>query len=255
MTSFREQYVENGKDVRPLIQMVCNFTKPTAKEPSLLTFDEYNTFLHEFGHVLHGLLSECNYTSVSGTSVYRDFVELPSQILENWTTEKEFLDQFAVHYKTGEKIPADLVLKIKDSENFLQGYMSVRQLFLGLVDMGWHTIESPISGNVADIERANTAHAELLPVVPGSIMSTQFGHIFSGGYASGYYGYKWAEVLDADAYSVFKEKGIFNKEVAESFRKNILSQGGKKHPMELYKAFRGQEPTNKALLIRSGFVK
>ena len=255
MTSFREQYVENGKDVRPLIQMVCNFTKPTAKEPSLLTFDEYNTFLHEFGHVLHGLLSECNYTSVSGTSVYRDFVELPSQILENWATEKEFLDQFAVHYKTGEKIPADLVQKIKDSENFLQGYMSVRQLFLGLVDMGWHTIESPISGNVADIERANTAHAELLPVVPGSIMSTQFGHIFSGGYASGYYGYKWAEVLDADAYSVFKEKGIFNKEVAESFRKNILSQGGKKHPMELYKAFRGKEPTNKALLIRSGFVK
>lgn len=255
MTSFREQYVENGKDVRPLIQMVCNFTKPTAKEPSLLTFDEYNTFLHEFGHVLHGLLSECNYTSVSGTSVYRDFVELPSQILENWATEKEFLDQFAVHYKTGEKIPADLVQKIKDSENFLQGYMSVRQLFLGLVDMGWHTIESPISGNVADIERANTAHAELLPVVPGSIMSTQFGHIFSGGYASGYYGYKWAEVLDADAYSVFKEKGIFNKEVAESFRKNILSQGGKKHPMKLYKAFRGQEPTNKALLIRSGFVK
>ncbi len=255
MTSFRKQYVENGKDVRPLIQMVCNFTKPTAKEPSLLTFDEYNTFLHEFGHVLHGLLSECNYTSVSGTSVYRDFVELPSQILENWATEKEFLDQFAVHYKTGEKIPADLVQKIKDSENFLQGYMSVRQLFLGLVDMGWHTIESPISGNVADIERANTAHAELLPVVPGSIMSTQFGHIFSGGYASGYYGYKWAEVLDADAYSVFKEKGIFNKEVAESFRKNILSQGGKKHPMELYKAFRGQEPTNKALLIRSGFVK
>ncbi|MFV0499987.1 MAG: M3 family metallopeptidase [Bacteroidales bacterium] len=255
MTSFREQYVENGKDVRPLIQMVCNFTKPTAKEPSLLTFDEYNTFLHEFGHVLHGLLSECNYTSVSGTSVYRDFVELPSQILENWATEKEFLDQFAVHYKTGEKIPAELVQKIKDSENFLQGYMSVRQLFLGLVDMGWHSIESPISGNVADIERANTAHAELLPVVSGSIMSTQFGHIFSGGYASGYYGYKWAEVLDADAYSVFKEKGIFNKEVAESFRKNILSQGGKKHPMELYKAFRGQEPTNKALLIRSGFVK
>src|SRR5690554_5650587 len=152
MTSFREQYVENGKDVRPLIQMVCNFTKPTAKEPSLLTFDEYNTFLHEFGHVLHGLFSECNYTSVSGTSVYRDFVELPSQILENWATEKEFLDQFAVHYKTGEKIPADLVQKIKDSENFLQGYMSVRQLFLGLVDMGWHTIESPISGNVADIE-------------------------------------------------------------------------------------------------------
>lgn len=255
MTSFRKQHVKDGEDVRPLIHMVCNFTKPTAKEPSLLTFDEFNTFLHEFGHVLHGLLSECNYASMSGTSVYRDFVELPSQMLENWATEKEFLDLFAKHYKTGERIPEDLIQKIKDSENYNQGYLFVRQLFLGSVDMGWHTIQAPIAGNVEEIEKMNTSHAELLPLVDGSIMSTMFGHIFSGGYASGYYGYKWAEVLDADAYSLFQEKGIFNKEVAESFRKNILSMGGKKHPMELYKDFRGHEPDNTALLKRSGFLK
>ncbi len=255
MTSFREQKIENGKDVRPLIQMVCNFTKPTAKAPSLLTFDEYNTFLHEFGHCLHGILSECTYESTSGTSVYRDFVELPSQIMENWATEKEFLDLFATHYQTGEKMPQELINKIKASEQYLAGYLSVRQLFLGLVDMGWNNITSTISGDVETIERKSSSKAELLPVVPGSIMSTQFGHIFSGGYAAGYYGYKWAEVLDADAYSLFKEKGIFNKEVSNSFRKNILSQGGKKHPMELYKAFRGHEPSNEALLRRSGFIK
>lgn len=255
MTSFREQKVVDGEDIRPLIQMVCNFTKPTKTEPSLLTFDEYNTFLHEFGHVLHGLSSECTYESVAGTSVYRDFVELPSQFMENYATEKEFLDMFAVHYKTGEKIPQELVQKIIDSEKYLQGYTSARQLYLGLVDMGWHNISSPVSGDVETIERRNSSKAELLPIVAGSVMSTQFGHIFSGGYASGYYGYKWAEVLDADAFSVFKARGIFNKEVATSFRKNILSQGGKKHPMELYKAFRGQEPTNDALLKRSGFIK
>jgi len=255
MTSFREQKMENGKDVRPLIQMVCNFTKPTAKSPSLLTFDEYNTLLHEFGHCLHGILSECTYESTSGTSVYRDFVELPSQIMENFSTEKEFLDLFAVHYLTGEKIPAELIQKIKASEEYLQGYGTVRQLFLALVDMGWNNTTKPFSGDVEKIERASAQKAELLPAIDGSIMSTQFGHIFSGGYAAGYYGYKWAEVLDADAYSLFKEKGIFNKEVATSFRKNVLSKGGKKHPMELYKAFRGQEPTTKALLIRSGFIK
>ncbi|MFA6806333.1 MAG: M3 family metallopeptidase [Bacteroidales bacterium] len=255
MTSFREQKMENGKDVRPLIQMVCNFTKPTAKSPSLLTFDEYNTLLHEFGHCLHGILSECTYESTSGTSVYRDFVELPSQIMENFSTEKEFLDLFAVHYLTGEKIPAELIQKIKASEEYLQGYGTVRQLFLALVDMGWNNTTKPFSGDVEKIERASAQKAELLPAIDGSIMSTQFGHIFSGGYAAGYYGYKWAEVLDADAYSLFKEKGIFNKEIATSFRKNVLSKGGKKHPMELYKAFRGQEPTTKALLIRSGFIK
>lgn len=255
MTSFREQKIENGKDVRPLIQMVCNFTKPTTKSPSLLTFDEYNTLLHEFGHCLHGILSECTYESTSGTSVYRDFVELPSQIMENFATEKEFLDLFAVHYLTGEKIPAELIQKIKASEQYLQGYGTVRQLFLALVDMGWNNTTKPFTGDVEKIERQSAQKAELLPAIDGSIMSTQFGHIFSGGYAAGYYGYKWAEVLDADAYSLFKEKGIFNKEVATSFRKNILSKGGKKHPMELYKAFRGQEPTNKALLIRSGFIK
>lgn len=255
MTSFRQQKMENGKDVRPLIQMVCNFTKPSAKTPSLLTFDEYNTFLHEFGHCLHGILSECVYESTSGTSVYRDFVELPSQIMENFATEKEFLDLFAVHYETGEKMPEELIQKIKASEQYLQGYMTVRQLFLSLVDMGWNNATTLFSGDVEKIEKKNAGRAELLPTIDGAIMSTQFGHIFSGGYAAGYYGYKWAEVLDADAYSVFKEKGIFNKEVAESFRKNILSKGGKKHPMELYKAFRGHEPTNEALLIRSGFTK
>ncbi|MDD2488768.1 MAG: M3 family metallopeptidase [Bacteroidales bacterium] len=255
MTSFREQKIENNEDVRPLIQMVCNFTKPTAKTPSLLTFDEYNTFLHEFGHCLHGMLSECTYQSTSGTSVYRDFVELPSQIMENFATEKEFLDMFAVHYQTGEKIPEDLIKKIKASEQYLQGYSSVRQLFLGLVDMGWNNTKELLKGDVESIERKSSKKADLLPIVEGSIMSTQFGHIFAGGYAAGYYGYKWAEVLDADAYSLFKEKGIFNKEVSTSFRNNVLSKGGKKHPMELYKAFRGQEPTNKALLIRSGFIK
>ncbi len=255
MTSFREQRIENGKDVRPLIQMVCNFTKPNGTTPSLLTFEELTTFLHEFGHCLHGTLSECTYQSTSGTSVYRDFVELPSQFMENFATEKEFLDMFAVNYKTGEKMPEELVNKIKASEQYLQGYTSVRQLFLGLVDMGWNNITSPLSGDVESIERKSAAKAELLPIVSGSIMSTQFGHIFAGGYAAGYYGYKWAEVLDADAFSVFKEKGIFNKEVSTSFRKNILSKGGKKNPMELYKAFRGHEPTNDALLRRSGFIK
>lgn len=175
--------------------------------------------------------------------------------MENFATEKEFLDMFAVHYQTGEKIPEDLIKKIKASEQYLQGYSSVRQLFLGLVDMGWNNTKELLKGDVESIERKSSKKADLLPIVEGSIMSTQFGHIFAGGYAAGYYGYKWAEVLDADAYSLFKEKGIFNKEVSTSFRNNVLSKGGKKHPMELYKAFRGQEPTNKALLIRSGFIK
>lgn len=256
MTSFRDQYrTADGTEVRPLIQMVCNFTKPTKKEPSLLTFDEVNTFLHEFGHCLHGIFAEGTYSSITGTSVYRDFVELPSQIMENFATEKEFLDMFAVHYKTGEKIPQELVDKLIASERYLAGWYSVRQLFLGMIDMQWHTITKEFTGNVNAIEEAVSDKAELLPRVPNALMTTSFGHIFSGGYAAGYYGYKWAEVLDADAFAAFKEKGIFNTEVSSSFRKNILSQGGKKHPMELYKAFRGQEPTNEALLRRSGFIK
>lgn len=256
MTAFREQYIdENGNDVRPLIQLVCNFTKPTSKEPSLLTFDEVNTFLHEFGHCLHGIFASGTYQSISGTSVYRDFVELPSQIMENFATEKEFLDMFAVHYKTGEKIPQELIDKLIASQRYLAGYMSVRQLSFGMIDMAWHTITSPYTGDVIAMEKNAIAKTELMPVVENSVMTTSFGHIFAGGYAAGYYGYKWAEVLDADAFAAFKEKGIFNREVSTSFRKNILSQGGKKHPMELYKAFRGHEPTNEALLRRCGFIK
>ena len=256
MTAFREQYIdENGNDVRPLIQLVCNFTKPTSKEPSLLTFDEVNTFLHEFGHCLHGIFASGTYQSISGTSVYRDFVELPSQIMENFVTEKEFLDMFAVHYKTGEKIPQELIDKLIASQRYLAGYMSVRQLSFGMIDMAWHTITSPYTGDVIAMEKNAIARTELMPVVENSVMTTSFGHIFAGGYAAGYYGYKWAEVLDADAFAAFKEKGIFNREVSTSFRKNILSQGGKKHPMELYKAFRGHEPTNEALLRRCGFIK
>ena len=256
MTAFREQYIdENGNDVRPLIQLVCNFTKPTSKEPSLLTFDEVNTFLHEFGHCLHGIFASGTYQSISGTSVYRDFVELPSQIMENFATEKEFLDMFAVHYKTGEKIPQELIDKLIASQRYLAGYMSVRQLSFGMIDMAWHTITSPYTGDVIAMEKNAIAKTELMPVVENSVMTTSVGHIFAGGYAAGYYGYKWAEVLDADAFAAFKEKGIFNREVSTSFRKNILSQGGKKHPMELYKAFRGHEPTNEALLRRCGFIK
>ena len=256
MTAFREQYIdENGNDVRPLIQLVCNFTKPTSKEPSLLTFDEVNTFFHEFGHCLHGIFASGTYQSISGTSVYRDFVELPSQIMENFATEKEFLDMFAVHYKTGEKIPQELIDKLIASQRYLAGYMSVRQLSFGMIDMAWHTITSPYTGDVIAMEKNAIAKTELMPVVENSVMTTSFGHIFAGGYAAGYYGYKWAEVLDADAFAAFKEKGIFNREVSTSFRKNILSQGGKKHPMELYKAFRGHEPTNEALLRRCGFIK
>ena len=256
MTAFREQYIdENGNDVRPLIQLVCNFTKPTSKEPSLLTFDEVNTFLHEFGHCLHGIFASGTYQSISGTSVYRDFVELPSQIMENFATEKEFLDMFAVHYKTGEKIPQELIDKLIASQRYLAGYMSVRQLSFGMIDMAWHTITSPYTGDVIAMEKNAIAKTELMPVVENSVMTTSFGHIFAGGYAAGYYGYKWAEVLDADAFAAFKEKGSFNREVSTSFRKNILSQGGKKHPMELYKAFRGHEPTNEALLRRCGFIK
>ncbi len=253
MTSFRSQYRnEKGEDVRPFISVVCNFTKPTESAPSLLTFDEVTTFLHEFGHALHGMLSDVTYSSLSGTSVYRDFVELPSQIMENWAVEKEFLDLFASHYQTGEKLPAELIQKIIDSQNYLAGYMSVRQLSFGIIDMAWHTLKAPYTGDVNAFERKAMAATETFPEVKGTNFSTAFSHIFAGGYAAGYYSYKWAEVLDADAYSVFKERGIFNKEVAKSFRENVLSKGGSEHPMVLYKRFRGQEPTVDALLVRSG---
>lgn len=255
MTSFRSQYRDNGKEIRPLVSIVTNFTKPTDKQPSLLTFDEFSTFLHEFGHALHGMLSDCNYSSLSGTSVYRDFVELPSQIMENFAVEKEYLDQFAVHYQTGAKIPQEIVQKIIDSQNFQAGYLSLRQLGFGILDMAWHTITKPLTEDVDTFEKRVLNPLDILPPVKGTNMSVTFGHIFEGGYAAGYYGYKWAEVLDADAFEVFKEKGIFNREVAQSFRENILSKGGSEHPMTLYKRFRGQEPTIDALLKRSGLKK
>jgi len=255
MTSFREQYVENGKDIRPLVSLVTNFTRPTGTKPSLLTFREVETFLHEFGHGLHGMLSRVHYESQSGTNVYRDFVELPSQLMENWASEKEWLKEVGIHYQTGEIIPDELVEKLAESKRFQSGYATVRQLSFGLNDMAWHTLNQPFDGDVVAFEKKAMAPTELFPPVKGSCMSTAFSHIFDGGYSAGYYGYKWAEVLDADAFELFKKKGIFNKEVADSFRKNILEKGGTKHPMELYRAFRGHKPSIKPLLKRSGLQK
>jgi peptidyl-dipeptidase Dcp len=252
MNDFKSQWKENGVDSRPHVTIVMNFTRPTETKPALLTFNEVETFLHEFGHALHGMLANSNYSSLSGTSVYRDFVELPSQIMENWAVEKEFLDRFAKHYETGEIIPAELVEKIVASQNYLAGYASIRQLSFGYMDMAWHTLEKPYKGSVKKFEEKAWKKTQIFPAIDEVCMSTQFGHLFAGGYAAGYYGYKWAEVLDADAFSVFKEKGLFNKEVAASFRENVLEKGGSEHPMVLYKRFRGQEPTVDALLERSG---
>ena len=256
MNGIRSQYRDaKGKDVRPQIIIVMNFTRPTDTKPSLLTFDEVETLLHEFGHALHGICADGTYASLSGTSVYQDFVELPSQIMENWLTEKEYLDQIAVHYQTGEKIPQELVQKLIDASNFNTGYACCRQVSFGLLDMAWHTITEPFEGDVVAFEKKAWAPAAVVPEVPEACMSTSFGHLFAGGYAAGYYGYKWAEVLDADAFSVFKEKGIFNKDVAKSFYDNILSKGGTEDPAVLYKRFRGQDPTIDALLIRNGIKK
>ncbi len=252
MNDFKGQWKEGDVDSRPHVTIVMNFTRPTETKPALLTFSEVETFMHEFGHALHGMLANSTYSSLSGTNVYRDFVELPSQIMENWAVEKEFLDRFAKHYKTGETIPTELVQKIVDSQNYLAGYLSTRQLSFGYLDMAWHTLEKPYTGDVKAFEENAWKKTQIFEPVDGICMSTQFGHLFAGGYAAGYYGYKWAEVLDADAFSVFKEKGLFNKEVAASFRKNILEKGGTEHPMELYKRFRGHEPTVDALLKRSG---
>jgi len=252
MNDFKAQWMEGKTDSRPHITIVMNFTRPTDSKPALLTFDEVTTFLHEFGHSLHGMLTKCTYQSISGTAVYRDFVELPSQIMENWGSQKEFLDGFAVHYKTGEKIPAELIKKIKDSENFNAANFCLRQLSFGYLDMAWHTIEKPFDGDVVAYEKQAMASTQVLPVVPTVCMSPTFSHIFSGGYAAGYYSYKWAEVLDADAFSVFEKNGIFDKKTADSFRQNILEKGGTEHPMVLYKRFRGQEPTIDALLKRNG---
>ncbi len=249
---YRPQSNINGNLIRPVITVVCNFTKPTDSKPSLLTFREVETFLHEFGHALHGMLANTTYPSLSGTNVYWDFVELPSQMMENWASEKEWLDLFAVHYETGEKFPDELIQKLIKSKNFLAGYASDRQLSLGMTDMAWHSITEPVTESVYDYEQEAQRSTELFPKVEGTCLSTAFSHIFAGGYASGYYSYKWAEVLDADAFAAFKENGIFDKETATSFRTNILEKGGTQHPMELYIKFRGQEPSVDALLKRSG---
>lgn len=253
MTSLREQSTdEKGNNIRPLVSLVMNFTPSTPDNPSLLTFDEVTTFLHEFGHGLHGLFSNVTYESLSGTSVPRDFVELPSQIFENWATDSEFLNTFAFHYETKQVIPKDLVKKIKDVENYLSGYSFCRQLSFGYLDMMWHTINPDLIGDIIDMEVESNAKTELFPVVQGTCMSTTFSHIFAGGYAAGYYGYKWAEVLDADAFAYFEETGIYNKKTANAFVDNILSRGGSKKAMELYIDFRGREPQVDALLKRSG---
>lgn len=252
MSEFKGQWMEGKTDSRPQITIVMNFTRPTETKPALLTYDELTTFLHEFGHALHGMLTKCTYESLSGTNVYRDFVELPSQIMENWASEKAFLDGFAVHYQTGEKIPAALIQKIKDSENFNTANFTLRQLSFGFLDMAWHSIEKPYKGDVIKMEKDAMASTQILPVISDAAMSPTFSHIFSGGYAAGYYSYKWAEVLDADAYSVFVKNGIFDKKTAASFRQHVLVPGGTEHPMVLYKRFRGQEPTIDALLKRHG---
>ena len=248
MTEFRGVKTVDGVEQRPLVQLVMNFTKPTENTPSLLTFDEFTTFLHEFGHGLHGILAQGKYESINGTSVKRDFVELPSQIMENWATEKEYLDLWAKHYQTGEAMPAELIQKLVDAKNYLAAYFNVRQLSFGMLDMAWHSLTEPYAGDVLAFEQAAVAPAQVMPVVEGTAMGPAFTHIFSGGYATGYYGYKWAEVLAADAYSYFKEKGIFSEEVSTKFRKEVLEQGGHKHPMELYQNFRGHKPQTKALI-------
>ena len=254
MTSYKPQYVKNGVPVRPHISNVCNFTRSTPSKPSLLTFNEVTTLFHEFGHGLHGMLANTTYPSLSGTSVYWDFVELPSQIMENWCYEKEALELFATHYKTGEIIPMELVHKIKDSATFQEGMATLRQLSFGLLDMAWHGADPSSIKDVKSHETKAFKGTQLFPDTAETCMSTAFSHIFQGGYSSGYYSYKWAEVLDADAFAYFKVKGIFNKEVANKFKQHILSKGGTEKPMVLYKRFRGAEPKIEALLERAGLL-
>ena len=254
MTSYKEQWKDADGDSRPHISVVMNFTKPTADKPALLTFSEVNTFLHEFGHALHGMFADSTYQSLSGTNVYWDFVELPSQIMENFAIEKDFLNTFAKHYETGETIPEELIRRIVDASNFNVAYACLRQLSFGYLDMAWYTRITPFEGDVETYEKQAWAKTQILPSVEGTCMSVQFSHIMAGGYSAGYYSYKWAEVLDADAFSLFQEKGIFNPEVANSFRTNVLSKGGTEHPMTLYKRFRGQEPNIDALLKRNGII-
>lgn len=253
MTSYKPQYIKDGINERPHVSIVCNFTPPTETKPSLLTFNEVTTLFHEFGHALHGMLANTTYPSLSGTSVYWDFVELPSQVMENWCYEPEALALFAKHYETGEIIPQQYVEKIKESASFLEGMATLRQLSFGILDMAYHGKSQTIA-DVKAFEKQAMEIASLYPDVEENCMSTSFSHIFQGGYSSGYYSYKWAEVLDADAFAYFQEKGIFNKEVATKFKDNVLSKGGTELPMELYKKFRGQEPKVEALLKRAGLI-
>lgn len=254
MTSFKPQYRKDGKNERPHVSIVCNFTKPTETKPSLLTFQEVTTLFHEFGHALHGMLANTTYPSLSGTSVYWDFVELPSQVMENWCYEPEALALFAKHYQTGEVIPQHFIEKIKASASFQEGIATMRQLSFGLLDMAYHAADPSNITDVKAFEKAAFESTKLYPDVAENCMSTAFSHIFQGGYSSGYYSYKWAEVLDADAFEFFKEKGIFNTEVAARFKENVLSKGGTEQPMELYVKFRGQEPKPDALLKRAGLM-
>lgn len=255
MTSFNGQNKYDGREQRPLISIVCNFTKPTETKPSLLTFNEVTTLFHEFGHALHGIFANGYYESLSGTNVYWDFVELPSQLMENWCYEKVCLDLFARHYQTNELIPMELVQKIKDSANFLSGYQTVRQIGLGRLDLAWHNLSELPTNSVSAFEAEATKETEILRPLKGTNTSCAFSHIFDGGYDAGYYSYKWAEVLEADTFEYFLETGVFNKDTAARFKENVLSKGGSEHPMQLYKKFRGQEPSIKPLLRKSGLLK
>ena len=252
MTSYKEQWKDENGNSRPHISVVMNFTKPSGDKPALLSFGEVNTFLHEFGHALHGMFANTTYQSLSGTNVYWDFVELPSQIMENFAIEKDFLNTFAKHYETGENIPEEMIQRLVDASNFNVAYACLRQLSFGLLDMAWYTRTEPFEGDVRSYEKQAWSQTQILPSCKETCMTVQFSHIMAGGYSAGYYSYKWAEVLDADAFSLFQEKGIFNPEVANSFREHVLSKGGTEHPMTLYKRFRGQEPGIDALLKRNG---
>lgn len=256
MTEFQGQWIDHkGQNIRPHVSVVMNFTKPTAEKPALLTLGEVETFLHEFGHSLHGMFANTRFESLSGTNVWWDFVELPSQFMENYAVEKDFLRTFAFHYQTGEPLPDDLIERIVKSRNFMAAYGCLRQVSFGLLDMAYYTKKEAFDDDIIPFEKKAWAKAMVTPQLPNTCMTVQFSHIMAGGYAAGYYSYKWAEVLDADAFSVFKKNGIFDQQTAQSFRDNILSKGGTEHPMTLYKRFRGQEPTIDALLERNEIKK
>jgi peptidyl-dipeptidase Dcp len=255
MTSFREQHHHNGTDIRPVISLVTNFTPATGKRPSLLTHNELTTLMHEFGHALHGIFSKVPYETISGTNVARDFVELPSQLMENWAYESSWLNRWARHYITGASLPKEMMETIRAMRTYNEGYATFRQLSFGLLDMAWHTLEKPFNGGIEEFETRAMAPASLFRDIKGTCMSCSFGHLFSGGYAAGYYGYKWAEILDADAWSLFEEHGITSRNAASLFRQNILEKGGSEEASTLYYNFRGREPSIKAFLTRSGFSR